>query len=94
MHFRQLLLAGDFIHSQIINHMQGIVFEYAKLYTENQRLSYKYLAYAIFHYPSVLYCRILVNPQFHHFLFLCFLEGYFTLPPDTPLLWDTCYLND
>ena len=70
MHFRQLLLAGDFIHSQIINHTQGTVFEYAKLYTENQRLSYKYLARAIFCYPSVLYCRILVNLQFHHFLYV------------------------
>jgi len=70
MHFRQLLLAGDFIHSQIINHMQGIVFEYAKLHTENQRQSYKYLACVIFCYPFVLYYRILVNPQFHCFLYV------------------------
>lgn len=79
MHFRQLLLAGDFIHSQIINHTQGIVFEYAKPYTENQRLSCKYLACTIFCYLSVLYCRILVNPEFYHFLyvFMAFLRMLF-----------------
>lgn len=95
MHFRQLVLAGEFIHSWIINHNQRTVFEYAKLHTEIQSCP--------INTRSVLFSIIRVSYAAGFWLTLNFtlfcmylwhsLEHYSVLRHDAPLPWNTCYLH-